>query len=178
MEQISVMASLDKVRLKQNILRLLDFSGLTDISFAFALNISDKQIKRIKKGEAEFTIDNINKASELFNKSIEELNTTDITYSTGFRVMLMEFHANNTEYIKLLTDKPSLTYAIKYELVLGGNIPKEGITVDKIGKFFDSLNWHYSSAYISLGMARNAHLFDKLENPFRKGSYLYKEKES
>lgn len=172
------MAGLDKERIKQNILRLLDFSGLTDISFAFALDLSDKQIKRIKKGDAEFSIDSINKASEFFNKPVTELNMSSVNYTPGFRSQLMNFHANNSEFLKLLTDRPSITYAITYELVLGDHLPKEGISVEKIGKLFEALNWNYSSAHISLGMTRNIHLFERIQNPERKGSFLYKKRQT
>ena len=167
------MVSLDTKRIKRNILSLVDFSGLTDISFAYLLGVSDKQIKRIKKDEAEFSISDINKACDFFMKSFEEINNIDLQYESNYRKNLMEAHSGNYEYVKLLTDRPSITYAIKYELLKTKVIPKNGIGVNEIKKIFDSYNWVYSSAYISLALKRNIKLFTVSPNPNRKGSFLY-----
>ena len=172
------MVSLDTKRIKDNILSLVDFSGLTDISFAYLLGVSDKQIKRIKKDEAEFSISDINKACDFFRKSLDDINSADMKYESNYRRKLMEAHNGNFEYVKLLTDRPSITYAIKYELLSTKVIPKRGITVNEIKKIFDSYNWVYSSAYISLALKRNIQLFTVSPNPNRNGSFLYQKRKT
>jgi len=72
------MANLNKELIRQNIFQLLDDSGLTDLAFANLLDLSEKQIRLIKKEEAEFSIDDINKACDFFRKTINNLNTKQI----------------------------------------------------------------------------------------------------
>src|SRR3546814_17745361 len=77
-DEICYMANLNKELIRQNIFQLLDDSGLTDLAFANLLELSEKQIRLIKKEEAEFSIDDINKACDFFRKTINNLNTKQI----------------------------------------------------------------------------------------------------
>ena len=170
------MASLDKQIIKKNIFKLLDYSGLTDISFAYLLGVSDKQIKRIRKGEAEFNINNINKASDFFETSALSINSASLEIEQQFRSKLIKKHRGNDEYLKLLIDRPSISYAIKYELLQNEKFKGKSLAVKEIKEIFEAKGWSFTSAYISLALKRNSHLFEVTINPTKKGTFLYSKK--
>lgn len=166
------MASLDKDLITENIFRLLDYSGVSDISFANLLEVSDKQIKRIKKGEASFSIDNINKACIFFNKALTNMNSTIVEYEHDYRLKLIKKHKANQEYSKLLIDRPSISYAIKHVLLVNDTI-KKGMTVKQIREIFKAHGWIFTSAYVSLALKRNSDLFNIIPNPQKTGTFIY-----
>lgn len=170
------MASLNKDLIKKNIFKLLDYSGVTDISFAYLLSVSDKQIKRIRKGQAEFSIDNINKACDFFDISVLSLNSANLYIDQQFRSKLIKKHRGNDEYIKLLIDRPSISYAIKYELLQNDKFIDKSLTVKQIREIFEAKGWSFTSAYISLSLKRNSHFFEVTINPTKKGTFLYSKK--
>lgn len=167
------MAILNKDLIKKNIFILLDYSGLTDISFANLLGVSDRQIKRIKKGKAEFSIDNINKACDFFNQLLDGINTKEITPDISFRSRLIDIHKDNTEYITLLEKRPPITYAITFELLNNKIFLKGKLTVRDINKVFKDNGWDFTSSYISLSLKRNADKILVEPHPTKKGTFVY-----
>lgn len=167
------MAILNKDLIKKNIFILLDYSGLTDISFANLLGVSDRQIKRIKKGKAEFSIDDINKACDFFHQSLKEINNKEVMPPISFRDKLINIHKADTEYNTLLEKRPSITYAINFEL-LNNNMFKEGnLTVKEIGQIFRNKKWIFTSSYISLALTRNKDKIKIEPHPSKKGTFVY-----
>ncbi|MFC6100321.1 hypothetical protein [Olivibacter domesticus] len=167
------MANLNKDLIRKNIFKLIDYSGVTDVSFANLLEISDKQLKRIKKGEADFSIDNINRACNFFRKSLASINKTELEIDRLFRDKLIVTHKGNIEYSKILEDRPSITYAINFELLSNEEFINKGLTVKKIRELFRARNWEFSSAYISLAMSRNQDKIARRKNEADK--FVYKE---
>jgi len=170
------MDSLDKDLIRNNIFILIENSGISDINFANLLGISDKQIKRIKKSEAEFSINNINKAGDFFNKSLSIINSPKVEFEKDFRIKLIKKHRGNPEYIKLLSDRPSITYAIKHVLIFNEEFSKKGLTVREINDIFKLNGWTFSSAYISLALKRNKQLFNIIPNLLSKALFFTQKK--
>lgn len=170
------MANLNKELIKRNIFKLLHYSGLTDLNFANLLGISDKQIKRIRKGEAEFSIDDINKSCDFFKKSITMINNKEIVIDRLFRDKLIVQHHGNIEYSKILEDRPSITYAITFELLENKTFKSKQLTVAEIKDIFLARNWDYSSSYISLSMKRNEDKIKTLPHPHKPGKNVYTKK--
>lgn len=146
--------------IRSNIFKLLEFSGLTDIEFANILDISEKQLRLIKKEQATFNDENINKACSFFIISFNKLNTTEIEIKDNYRISLLQRHKNNPEFYKVLESTPSLTFAIKYLLLRNQNFKQHGFSTREIKIFLAAQGWHYTSRYISLGMARNKDLIE------------------
>ncbi|MFB2121694.1 hypothetical protein [Parapedobacter sp. 2B3] len=167
------MANLNKELIRKNIFKLLDYSGLTDLSFADLLDVSEKQIRRIKKGAAEFSINDINKACDFFRKSFASINRREIEADRMFRDKLITQHKGNPEYSTILEKRPSITYAINFELLYNENFRKKGLGISKISQLFEARGWKFSSAYISLAMVRNADRIKRIRNLERKGWYVY-----
>lgn len=167
------MANLNIERIRNNIWKLLDYSGLTDSSFAILLGVSDKTVKRIRKGEAEFGIEEINKACDFFKKSLTSINSKEVEVDRLFRDRLINQHKGNTEYTAILEKRPSITYAINFELFANKEFKTKGLDVNEIVRLFESRNWNFSSSYISLAMTRNAEKIKRLPHPKRKGWYVY-----
>jgi len=172
-DEICCMANLNKELIRQNIFQLLDDSGLTDLAFANLLDLSEKQIRLIKKKEAEFSIDDINKSCDFFRKTINNLNTKQIETDYNLRDTLILAHKKNPEYSTLLEDNPSITYAINYELLRNEEFRTKGLGSGKIRELFEKRGWNFKSGYISTAMVRNADRIKSIPNPKRKGWYLY-----
>jgi len=170
------MANLDEELIRRNIFKLVDHSGLTDVSFAHLLDVSDKQIKRIKKGEAAFSIDNINKACDFFGKSLSSINSKEMKVEDRFRNKLIKRHKGNTEYSKILEERPSITYAINFELLKNESFKTKGLDVSQIHQVFEERGWGYSSSYISLAMSRHKDRIERLPHPQKQKRYMYKGK--
>lgn len=170
------MANLNANLIRKNIFKLLDYSGLTDISFANLLEISDKQIKRIKKGEADFSINDINKACDFFRKSLTVINNKEIDLGQKFRDKLILQHKGNIEYSKILQERPSITYAINIELLDNESFKTKGLDVGDISNIFEERGWEYTSSYISLAMSRNTNAIERIPHPTNKRKYTYKKK--
>lgn len=145
---------IDQNKIRTNIFKLINCSGINKIDFANMLGMSDRQLRRIELGKAEFSMNTIAKCCEFFSVSFELLNKDKIEVDTGFRNFLLMKHSGNTEFEKLLTDRPSITYAIDFVLMKEEAFNKEGMTVDEIRKVFSAHNWVYTSAYISLALSR------------------------
>lgn len=167
------MATLDKFLIRKNIFKLVDYSGLTDLDFANLIDVSEKQVRLIKKGSAYFSIDNINKACDFFRKSIANVNNKEIEIDRFFRDRLISQHKGNVEYTTILEKRPSITYAIYFELFYNEKFKTKGLTIREISTLFEARGWFYSSAYISLAMVRNADKIKRIPNPDREGWYLY-----
>src|SRR5690606_26342816 len=122
----------------------------------------------IKKEEAEFSIDDINKACDFFRKTINNLNTKQIEIDYNLRDNLILAHKKNPEYSTLLEDDPSITYAINYELLRNEEFRTKGLGSGKIKELFKKRGWNFKSGYISTAMARNADRIKSIPNPKRK----------
>lgn len=170
------MGNLNKELIRKNIFILLQYSGVTDISFANLLGISDRQIKRIRNEKAEFSIDDINKACDFFRKSISTINNKEIKLDRLFRDKLIAQHNGNVEYSKILEDRPSITYAINFELLQNKEFLYEGLTVGEIKDIFVARGWNYTSSYISLAMKRNEDKIRIIAHPEKTGKNLYMKK--
>lgn len=170
------MAILNKDLITKNLFVLLEFSGISDISYANLLNVSSKQIKRIKKGEAEFSIDNINKSCDFFKQSLERINNKEIIPDFNFRKKLLDIHKDNTEYSAILEKRPSITYAINFELLNNEKFLKGKLTVKEIGEIFRDRGWIFTSSYISLALKRNLDKINIEPHPSRKAVFVYSKK--
>lgn len=172
------MDNLNKTLIKKNLFILLAYSGLTDINFANLLGVSDKQIKRIKKGEAEFSIDNINKACDFFHKSLTNINNKEISLSFNYRDKLTEIHKANSEYSTFLQNRPTISYAINFELLNNPSFLLGKLEIKSIKQIFKERGWMFASSYISLAMQRNVMLIKTEPHPTKKGTFLYSKNKS
>ncbi|WP_265834814.1 hypothetical protein [Pedobacter sp. MR22-3] len=163
------MANLSLKIITKNIFKLLDYSGLTDIMFANVLGISEKQLRLVKSNEAEFNIDNINKAAEFFAVSINKINSEEIEIDVCFREKLALKHKNNIEYYSLLETRPTLRHAIRFTLLENSNFKSNGFTIGEIRDLFLEQKWNFTSGYISTGMARNNDLIEIASKKIIKG---------
>lgn len=152
------MEKIDRRFITDNIIRLIDFSGIDDVHFAHIIEKSTRTVARIRNGDALLSIENINIAADFFKKDLTVLNTQIVEYEYDFRNTLKELHKNNLQYYNILEKTPSITYAIKYYLIENEDFRKKGFIVDQINDFFKSYNWEYESAYISSAMTRNEDL--------------------
>ena len=166
---IRFMKNLNTDYIRTNIFKLIDSVGISDISFAYILGISDKQLKRIKKQEADFTLENINKACDFFALSVSKLNSKHLKIDHRLREQLAVKHRNNTEYNIHINIKPSLPHAIKTVLLNDKTFREEGLTVSQIGRVFEKIGWVYSSSYISGSMSRNSDIIEIIGTKIVKG---------
>ncbi|RQO77786.1 hypothetical protein DBR40_07365 [Pedobacter sp. KBW01] len=170
------MANLNKENIKHNIFKLLHFSGLTDLNFADLLDISPRQLKYIKNGNAEFSIDSINKACDFFKRSLLAINSNDIELDITFRSKLINIHKNNPEYFKFLSETPSITYAINFELLYNEEFIKDGLEIKDIRRIFKAKGWDFTSSYTSLGINRNQDKILIKAHPAKLRTNIYKKR--
>lgn len=163
------MAKLNLEIITRNIFKLLDYSGITDIMFANILSISEKQLRLINSNEAEFNIDNINKACEFFTVSINKINNEHIELDSFFREKLVLKHKNNIEYYTLLEVRPTIRHAIRFALLENSNFVSNGLIIAEIRDLFLKRKWDFASGYISTGMARNKDLVEIAAKKFING---------
>lgn len=154
------MTNLNLEIITKNIFKLLDYSGLTGIMFANIIGTSEKQLRLIDCNEAEFNIDNINKACEFFALSISKINNEDVDIDNSFREKLASKHKKNVEFSSLLTLRPSIRHAIRFVLVQYPKFKNDGLIVSEIENVFLEKGWRYTSGYISTAMARNSDLVE------------------
>lgn len=170
------MANVNKELIKRNILKLLDYSGLKDINFADLLEISPRQLKYIKTGEADFSIDSINRSCDFFKCTFSNLNNKEVKLDKLFRDKLILQHKNSIEFRKYLDDNPSISYAIDFELVDNNKFKTKGLEIKEIRKIFRNRGWNYSSTYISLGMKRNQDKITITPHPTKAKTNIYSKK--
>lgn len=149
------MKEIDRKFITENILKLLDYSGVADNDFANLIEKSSKTILRIRKGTALFNVESINIAIDFFDKTLDDLNSNNIEFEEGYRNILKQKHKSNTNFYAILDERPTITYAIKYYLLENEEFKLNGLHVGAIRGFFNSFGWDYSSAYISSSMNRN-----------------------
>jgi len=152
------MENLNLEIITSNILKLLDFSGVADLRFAEILGISEKQFRLIKNEEANFNINNINKACDFFNIQLNKINKATFKPENDLREKLANKHRNNVEYYPLLESRPTIRHAIKFTLLQNPGFISEGLITSDIRSVFLSKGWDFTSRYISTGMQRNLDL--------------------
>jgi len=167
------MANLDEQQIRNNIFRLVLHSGISEINLSLILDISDRQLKRIKESKGNFNIASINKACEFFNCEVEHLNSEELNIVPDFRDRLKKVHKGNIEYEKILDDRPSLTFVIKFVLIQNKAFLTKGISVKNIREYLSPMGYDYSSSHISLGMARLEKIVKRFPDPENPRTFLY-----
>lgn len=167
------MTNLNEDIIRSNIFKLAEYSGISEINLSLILDISVRQLERIKNGDGSFSIKSINKACSFFNYDIKELNVKKNIVAHEFRERLKEIHKSNIEYYKVLSDRPSITYVIKFILVENSVFLSKGLPVRDIRKFLLERGYTFSSAHISLGLSRLKSI-DRKSNPDKKNTFIYK----
>lgn len=150
------MISIDRKFITENILNLLDYCGVADSDFANLIEKSSRTMVRIRKGEAIFTIESINIATQFFDKTLDQLNTIKIEFEENYRNKLKDIHKSNTSFYSILDKRPAITYAITYHLLANKEFELSGLHVEAIQEFFKSYGWDFSSSYISSSMIRRS----------------------
>lgn len=150
------MKSIDRSFISQNILKLINYAGVSDVDFANLLDISKRTILRIRNNEAYFGVKDINIAADFFQIPVSKINSQMVKFEENYRHKLIEKHKNNTEYLSILNKRPSITYAIEFYLLKNQDFQDKGFVVKEIENFFKQLNWDFSSSYISNAMTRNS----------------------
>lgn len=154
------MKNLNLKQISENIFKLFEFAGIQKTQISNILGESNRQITRIKKEKAFFSVNSINIACAFFDISIDELNQQKLKIMHDIRDKLLIRHKNNLEYFHILTTRPSITYAIKYILLHNTTFIEQGLTAGDIRKLFLEKGLDYESKYISTAMARNSTLVD------------------
>jgi len=167
------MKNLNKKFITKNILNLIDYSGITDAEFSNLIDVSTKQVKRIKKGDAELTLENINLAAKFFDTSISRLNSQDIEYEYLYRLKLLKKHRYQLEYFAILNKRPSISYAIQYYLIYNSKFKNEGLIISEIKELLLAIKWNYTSAYLSNAMSRNQDLVEIIGTRLVRGKEIY-----
>ena len=163
------MVNLNLEVITKNLLKLLDYSGITDISFSRLLDISEKQLRLIKTSEAEFNIANINRACDFFAISLSTINSDVIEVENTFREKLTLKHKNNLQYYSLLELRPSITHAIRFTLLEDASFKNKGLNVGEIRDVFLNKGWTFTSRYISTSMGRSVDLVEIRGKKLQKG---------
>ncbi|ERJ57933.1 hypothetical protein [Sphingobacterium paucimobilis] len=152
-----------------NIFKLLDYSGLSDLTFANLLGFSEKQLRLIKKHKAQFNIDNLNKACDFFNVALTRINKAEFEPETDLRERLLIKHRKNTEYYTLLEKRPTIRHAIRFILLNHLIFKTEGLGSGDIRAVFLEKDWDFTSRYISTAMLRNSDLVEIVGETIVKG---------
>lgn len=163
------MENLNLEIITSNILKLLDSSGVADLRFAEILGISEKQFRLIKNEEANFNINNINKACDFFIVNIYKINKSEFKPEHGLREKLANKHKKNVEYYLVLEGRPTIRHAIKFTLLQSPGFISEGLITSDIRSAFLSKGWDFTSRYISTGMQRNLDLVKVVGEKIVKG---------
>lgn len=163
------MENLNLEIITSNILKLLDFSGVADLRFAEILGISEKQFRLIKNEEANFNINNINKACDFFNIQISKINKATFKPENDLRETLANKHRNNVEYYPLLESRPTIRHAIRFTLLQHPIFISEGLVIGDIREIFIAKGWQFTSRYISTAMLRNLDLVNIIGEKTVKG---------
>lgn len=127
-----------------NIFKLLDHSDISDLDFAGLLDISEKQLRLIKKKKAKFSIANINKACDVFDITISTINKNDIMVSDDFRQKLANKHKNNPEYYTFLEGRPTFRHVIRFTLLTNETFKSDGIGTGDIKELLASKGWNFT----------------------------------
>jgi len=167
------MANLNKECIRKNIFKLVENTGLTEIAFANLLDLSEKQIRLIKNGSANFSIDDINKICDFFKIPFSSIIKKEVKLDRMLRDKLISKHKNNPEYRGILEKRPSITYAIEYELLFNHTFKTKGLGIAEIKKALEDRGWEFPSGYISTAMARSGDKIKRLPHPKREGWFIY-----
>lgn len=173
------MANYNKEILKENVLQLIEYAGLTDEQFVNIIDISVRKLQYLKNNEvdkAKFTIEDIEKISILFNRDFIDITTKSIQVSSDFRNELLNTHRGNIEYTKILEDRPSIPYAIKFVLVEDLEFQNTKLEVKHILKIFQKYGWVYKSSSVSNELKKLVNIIHSETHPSKKLTNLYSRK--
>lgn len=161
---------------KENIFRLLSYSGLTDEQFANILGVSIRWLEYIKNDTYDFKIPEIEKASKFFNLPFYNITSKQLVISKNLRENLVAVHKNNTEYLKPLLDTPSIPYAIEFKLLDDPDFQGKELEVKEINKIFEKSGWSFASSSLSNGLKQMGEFIQYRKSPYKEGTHLYSKK--
>lgn len=170
------MAKYDKEILRKNVLKLLQYSGITSEQFANIIGISLRKLQYLKKGNEEkatLTIKNIEAIATLFNQDFTKITTQNIEVFKNFRNELLSVHRGNVEYQKILEDRPSIPYAIESVLVHDTEFKNSKLEVKQILEIFRKHGWIYESSSVSNELKKAKDIIKIEAHPFKGGTNLY-----
>lgn len=169
------MKTFDASLTKNNILRCIRYSGISDEDFSNIIGISIRKFKYIKSEKFSFTINDIKKASTFFKISFDRITTTKISLNKNYRTELLDYHRNNLEYKKILQDKPSIPYAIEFILIAIPEFSNKKMEVKAIKAMIEEKGYIYASSSLTNELKKSE--FIEFEpHPSKKGTFVYSKK--
>jgi len=158
-----------------NINKLIDATGLSDVSIANMLNLSIRKLKYLKRGKVKLKLIDIELFTNFFNVSIHDLSKINFKTNSQIRERLKEKYRGNVEYVIHFEQTPTITYSIQYVLI---NSPlfKKPMEIKDIRSLLKSRGWIYRSSSISQALARQTELVEIQNHPTKKKTFLYSKK--
>lgn len=170
------MKDFNRLLTRENIFNLLHFSGLTDEQFANVLGISIRWLRYIKSGKYDFKIDEIETAAKFFNQPFAVLTTKRISIPRNLRDILLITYKKNQEYAKVLSDNPTIPYAIEFLLIDHPNFQDKKMEIKEIRGIFSSKGWLFKGSSISNALKQMNKTIHTEPHPTKKGTNVYSKK--
>lgn len=116
--------------------------------FANIIGLSKRWLQYVKSGTYDFDHASIDKACKFFN--IDFINLTTLKLKSSYRSSLQKHHKSNLEYSKILSEAPSISYAIEFILIKDNEfIESDGTEIRKIRKILEKYDLTYKSSSLS-----------------------------
>lgn len=144
------MKNFDAAITRENIFMLIRYSGITLEHFANVIGLSKRWVQYIKSGTYDFDIESINNACKFFDVDFTKITTAKLKPRLNYRSWLQKQHKFNLEYSKILSEAPSIPYAIEFILIKDSEfIEEDGLEIKSIREIFKKYDLVYASSSLS-----------------------------
>lgn len=153
---------------------LIRYSGLSLEKTANIIDVSKRWLQYVKKKTHDFDIPTIEKFCAFFNVDFITLTTSKLNLKPDYRSLLQKHHKSNLEYNKILSETPSIPYAIEFILTTDVNfIKSEGMEIKEIRNILEKHNLSYNGSSLSNEL-RKSEFIEYWDHPTKKNTYLYR----
>lgn len=173
--QFDLMANYPQRIIGLNLKLLRESIGLSQHDFSSLVDISKRSIANIESGISNIDLTQINKLLSFYTMyTINDLSNNDLKILPKMKEKLIEVHKKDKpDLINLLSKKPLIVYAIKYELLETDFIqsPKE---INEIKNFFlEKYGWDFIGSSISNALKRMPELIEIKPHVSKKNTNVY-----
>jgi transcriptional regulator with XRE-family HTH domain len=147
------MANYSRNIIGRNVKAVRSILGLSQLKFAELVGLSKPTIINIESAKKGYNLNLLEKIINFSDYSLSDLSNKEFMPDPYLRDILTEKYSKHPEYYGILTKKPEIVYAIKFNL-LKSDFLKTPREINEIRNYFKELGWNYLGTSISNALKR------------------------
>lgn len=166
------MIKLDKKIIGTNVKLLREALGLSQVDFSHLVEVSPGTITNLEYGRASNSLSTLEKILVFFDIELNDLLYEEISISSDFRECFIKEHKTNKELLNLLHKRPTIVYAVKFNLLKSKFLDKPR-EIGEVKAYFENFGWSFLGTSISNALKRMPDVIEIKKHTTKLNTNLY-----